>query len=161
MCWICTVSPKRHTNWLCRGLFFPLSCCCRHTFSAKFADITLCCRHVSDMSPTYYAKMVAGWVLVWWWVWLLRYGCGGGWWVRLLAKKERNIIIIPYDLSYYPILSQNKSKCTTATVSCVLQKKITCTLVHLICFLLFMTQKNKNRTTKKELQYTTHVLKNI
>ncbi len=56
-------------------------------------------------------------------------------------KREKNyhntrrIIIIRYNLSYYPKLSQNKSKCATATVLCVLQKTITCTLVHLICFL--------------------------
>ena len=50
-------------------------------------------------------------------------------------KRERRIIIILYNLSYYPKLSKNKSKCATATVLCVLQKTITCTLVHLICFL--------------------------
>ena len=53
-------------------------------------------------------------------------GRGEGWRVRLLAKKrERRIIIILYDyLSYYPMLSQNISKCATATVSCVLKKTI-------------------------------------
>ena len=49
MCWICTVSPKRHTNWLCRGLFFPLLCRCQHTFLAKFTGITLCRRHVANI----------------------------------------------------------------------------------------------------------------
>ena len=57
-----------------------------------------------------------------------------GWRVRLLAKKERRIIKILYDLSYYPMLSQNKSKCATAAVLCVLQKTITCTPVHSIVF---------------------------
>ena len=62
--------------------------------------------------------------------------CGGCGCCGLLAKKrERRIIIILYGLSYYPMLSQNKSKCATATVLCVLQKTITYTLVHLICFL--------------------------
>ena len=56
LCWIFTVSPKQHTNWLCQGLFFPLLCRCRHTFLAKFADITLCRRNVADMLVTYYAK---------------------------------------------------------------------------------------------------------
>ena len=35
---------------------------------------------------------------------------GGGWRMWLLAKKRR-IIIILYNLSYYPKLSQNKSIC--------------------------------------------------
>jgi len=35
-------------------------------------------------------------------------------------KKERRIVIILYSLSYYPMLSQNKSKCATATILCVL-----------------------------------------
>ncbi len=44
------------------------------------------------------------------------------------------------------MLSQNKSKCATATILCVLQKPITFTEVHLICFLQFMTKK---KNTKK------------
>ncbi len=64
-------------------------------------------------------------------------GCGS--WQK---KKIRNIIIL-YNLSYYPMLSQNKSKFATAKVLCVLQKTITYTIVHLICFLQFMTQKIK------------------
>ena len=68
----------------------------------------------------------------------------GGWRVRLLAKKqERRIIIILYDLSYYPILSQNKSKCATETVLCNLQNTITCTLVHSIGFCSSRTKKQK------------------
>ena len=59
------------------------------------------------------------------------------------------------------MLSQNKSKCATETILCGPQKTITCTVVHLICFLQFMTNKNKNRTLKKELQYTSYVQKNI
>ena len=57
------------------------------------------------------------------------------------------------------MLSQNKSKCATETILCGPQKTITCTVVHLICFLQFMTKKN--RTLKKELQYTSYVQKNI
>ena len=71
-------------------------------------------------------------------------GRWGGCRVQLLAKKrERRIIIILYNLSYYPMLSQNKSKYTTATVLYVLQQTITCTPVHLIVFCSTRTKKNE------------------
>jgi len=57
------------------------------------------------------------------------------------------------------MLSQNKLKCATETILCILQKTIICTVVHLICFLQFMTKKNS--TLKKELQYTSYVQKII
>jgi len=59
------------------------------------------------------------------------------------------------------MLSKNKLKCATETILCVPQKTITCTVVHLICFLQFMTKKKKSSTLKKELQYTSYVQKNI
>ena len=58
------------------------------------------------------------------------------------------------------MLSKNKLKCATETILCVPQKTITCTVVHLICFLQFMTKK-RSSTLKKELQYTSYVQKNI
>ena len=58
-------------------------------------------------------------------------GCGS--WQKKREKNYHNTVW--YDLSYYPMLSQNKSKCVTATVLCTLQNTIACTLVHLICFL--------------------------
>ena len=69
-----------------------------------------------------------------------------------------NLFYAVYDTKNKKI-AQNKSKCDTETIFCVLQKPITCTIVHLICFLQFMTKKN--RTLKKELQYTSCVQKNI
>jgi hypothetical protein len=48
------------------------------------------------------------------------------------------------------MLSQNKLKCATETILCILQKTITCTVVHLICFLQFMTKKIKIKKIKKE-----------
>ncbi len=59
-------------------------------------------------------------------------GEGGG--CSSWQKIERRIIIILYNLSYYPMLFHNKFKRATATVLCVLQKTITCTPVHLIVF---------------------------
>ncbi len=53
------------------------------------------------------------------------------------------------------MLSQNKLKCATETILCILQKTITLNLFSTV------HDKKKNSTLKKELQYTSYVQKNI
>ena len=73
-------------------------------------------------------------------------------------RERRMIIIILYNLSYYLMLSQNKSKCATATVLCTTEDNYM-TPVHLIVFCSTQTKKLKMSTLNKEQQYIIHFLK--